>query len=510
MDAIVVCRVSDPKQEEHGLSLDEQQRAGRQYANDHGLRLVQEFVFQEQSSRPADRKRFKAIYDFIESYKGETALAVLVYRYNRLARNDLDFARFKQFVRAGRTELHFTMESRPPLRRDSTPGEYLVTAVEAAVAEHKAMEMSVDGKRYIRIQAEMGWPPFRAPVGYKNVRASMSDPQSRKKDMAIVVPDERTAPMVRRAFELWADGWALTAILTKLHDEALVPLGCRIQKSSLHAMLGYDYYGGRFWLIDRWYDGKYELFVPPDVFRRAQARFTPDKPATPTKRAHGGVFTGWLTCADCGCAIIYEHKRKRSGREYDYWHCTDHHRVHKDLHGKVPCVREEDLFEQFTAALEAVEVPADRADQIARELNKSHHRLSQEREQAIERFKRELTVVDGQLDSAVEKYVAGALERDDYERVKTTLRTQRERVAVKLTEAQKAIDGEYLVLATKILELGKRAKELWKGRAPAEKRELLEKMLSNPRLRARSIEYDYKKPFMVIAEMRRRKVWLPE
>ncbi len=57
------------------------------------------------------------------------------------------------------------------------------------------------------------------------------------------------------------------------------------------------------------------------------------------------------------------------------------------------------------------------------------------------------------------------------------------------------------------LELATKAKSLWISRNGHEKRELLEKLLSNPTLSGKTLRYDLKKPFSVLAEMRQKNEW---
>jgi len=63
--------------------------------------------------------------------------------------------------------------------------------------------------------------------------------------------------------------------------------------------------------------------------------------------------------------------------------------------------------------------------------------------------------------------------------------------------------------AQRTLELAKSAAELWVSRSGAEKRALLEMMVSNPTLTGRKVAYELKKPFAVLAEIRR-KGWAPQ
>ena len=67
--------------------------------------------------------------------------------------------------------------------------------------------------------------------------------------------------------------------------------------------------------------------------------------------------------------------------------------------------------------------------------------------------------------------------------------------------------SDELLTAKRILELASRAKSLWNSRNAHEKRELLNKLLSNPTWDDTSADYDLKKPFAVLAKIRGEDEW---
>lgn len=51
------------------------------------------------------------------------------------------------------------------------------------------------------------------------------------------------------------------------------------------------------------------------------------------------------------------------------------------------------------------------------------------------------------------------------------------------------------------------AKSLWKSRSPLEKRQLLEKVLWNPRLDPLKVRFELGKTFLILSEMKRKEKW---
>ena len=101
------------------------------------------------------------------------------------------------------------------------------------------------------------------------------------------------------------------------------------------------------------------------------------------------------------------------------------------------------------------------------------------------------------------------LDDDGYPRQLARLRTMRSDAAKKVEAANAELDDEWLFEAQRTLELAKSAAELWVSRSGAEKRALLEMMVSNPTLTGRKVAYELKKPFAVLAEIRRRVLGAP-
>jgi hypothetical protein len=63
--------------------------------------------------------------------------------------------------------------------------------------------------------------------------------------------------------------------------------------------------------------------------------------------------------------------------------------------------------------------------------------------------------------------------------------------------------------AKTVLELATSAKSLWIDRSAYERREFLNKVLSNPILDGLTVRYELKKPFAVLMKMNENKEWCP-
>ena len=72
---------------------------------------------------------------------------------------------------------------------------------------------------------------------------------------------------------------------------------------------------------------------------------------------------------------------------------------------------------------------------------------------------------------------------------------------------QLSLTSAVLESANSILELAKNAKSLWKMQSISERKNLLDMVLSNPVLNGLNVEFNLRKPFDVLVEMKGNTEW---
>ena len=101
----------------------------------------------------------------------------------------------------------------------------------------------------------------------------------------------------------------------------------------------------------------------------------------------------------------------------------------------------------------------------------------------------------------------GILDDSGYKRQLQRIRDQRRQYTQLLEQANNELDDAYLYTAQRALELATKAKILWESQSPQDRRRFLELVLSNRLLRGLTVEYELKKPFKILAEMREEGDW---
>lgn len=124
-------------------------------------------------------------------------------------------------------------------------------------------EMIVRG---LRFKAEKGIYPGKAPMGYKNTKSDNNE--------CIIAIDIETAPFVRKAYELSAEGKSAKEI-----SEALYNIGCRNKKGDqvsikrVKHILQNPIYTGKFNYSGKLYYGIHEPIISEELFNKVQVGF---------------------------------------------------------------------------------------------------------------------------------------------------------------------------------------------------------------------------------------------
>ena len=170
--AIILARVSTKEQEETGLSIkDIQLPQMRKYAEDNGLVIAEEFVFQETASANKLRKKFNAMIDFIKQH--EDIEAIISYRVDRLTRNFRDAVAMDDLRKKHGKELHFVSD-RLVLTKTSYGNDIANWDFQVFIAKQHINNCEKHAYDNLREKLKSGGSYGRAPYGYKNIRKEES------------------------------------------------------------------------------------------------------------------------------------------------------------------------------------------------------------------------------------------------------------------------------------------------------------------------------------------------
>jgi len=138
------------------------------------------------------------------------------------------------------------------------------------MSEFYSANLATEVKKGLLQKAKSGGGITRAPVGYRNVRETVTG-----RSIAMVVIDEQMAPLVRLVFNLYATGdYSITRITGVLDKRGLWVQHYKqlptkpLSRSAVASMLQNKFYTGVITYEGVEYEGQHEAIVDPELFRR--------------------------------------------------------------------------------------------------------------------------------------------------------------------------------------------------------------------------------------------------
>jgi site-specific DNA recombinase len=503
---LAILRVSSQKQL-GGISHETQEAEIKNYCKRYGIELVDVRRIVESAKDSDDRKKYSAA---IKHALANDVKHLLFYMYDRESRNLTDNETNEKLVKNGLIVIHYVRENKV-LHKDSPDSEFFIRDVQAAANKQFIRNLTAKTLDALKQKAEGGWfPSNRVPLGYIVQKITDSEGKLMKRGSIVVVdPNQSRVRWVQREFELRAEGYSYEQIRNQIVSEGLVPPDkiSQYRKPAIEKRLQNPFYEGKFIWQGKTYEGKHPVIIPVPILAQARNR---KKGLRLVRTDNRGVFGGgFILCGSCGCAIVFDPKRKktRSGKvtDFPYYHCTNGRKLHASLQGLH--VHERILWEQFDRAVDSIQISPALAAAVSEALNdtyRSHVALSSvETEKARARLADLLKLED----LAMDHLMTNTLDQESFKRQIGRIRTERESLNKKIETLRSQMTGSFRETTESILELCKNAKTLYLSRAPQERRLFLEKILSNPLLTGLTLEYQLRKPFGVLAIINQNEEW---
>jgi len=344
--------------------------------------------------------------------------------------------------------------------------------------------LSEETRKGMNEKAEEGFFPSRAPLGYRNI----VDADGKK----IIEPDPYYAPLIVKLFEWYGTGtYSLDQVTAMAHKAGFVYRSSRkpVSRAALHQMLTNRIYTGKFDWKGKTYQGKYQPLIAEELWERVQVTLKRRSQKKTRQVKHAFAFSGLITCGHCGCALVGEIKKGR----YVYYHCTG-------FKGKCPerFTREEVLEECFTDILQGIALDEEVIDLVAMALRESHRDAKQFHDAAVARLQAEYTKLQGRIDAMYIDKLDGSIDGAFFDRKAAEQRAEQAKIQRTIDDHRSA-NHTYLEEGIELMELARRAPELFAKQEPREKRRLLDFVLSNCTWADGKLTVAYRQPFDLLA-----------
>jgi site-specific DNA recombinase len=328
----IYARKSTRGEDKQILSIQSQQDALDKLVHDQKLRVV-EIITERESAHEPGRPQFNAMMKRIAA--GE-ANGIIAWHPDRLARNSLDGGQIIYFLDSGKlVDLKFST-----FWFENSPQGKCNLGHEFVQTKQFSDKLSCDTKRGLEQKARMGIYPSLAPRGYINDKGTKT-----------VIIDPTLAPVIKRTFEVYAEGdRTLDNIKDFLAENGVLSKklgswnkgGMKVHHDRIRRMLRNPFYYGHFEYGGEVYEGKHQPIISKALFDKVQEVLERRTHRMTSERVPK-AFAGLLRCGECGLAITAEVQKG-----HVYYRCT---KKSKTVKCKQPFVREEELDQQLSALL---------------------------------------------------------------------------------------------------------------------------------------------------------------
>ncbi len=483
--AVMYARVSSREQEK-GFSIPAQLRYLKEYATKNNIKVVK--VFQEaETAKKAGRKQFENMLKYIS--ENDDVGIILVEKTDRLYRNIKDWTKID--YEAMKVEIHLAKEGEV-ISKESGSSQKFMHGIKVLMAKNYVDNLSEEVRKGLDEKLRKGILPGPAPMGYVN-----------KRDDQTIIIDDKLGPLIKKGFELAATGnYTLSGISKELYKMGVrgKRSGKALVKQQVVRILKNPFYHGVIFRKGNHYDGIHEPLITKELFDTVQHVLGFSK--RPSNCKYDYVFRGPMTCAHCGSKITAEKKRKKSGKTYIYYHCTNG----KKNCSNVTYLREEKIEEQYLQAFKRIQLPLNIVEYTREALLSSHKEEKEFREAKVKTLTTRYKQLETYIDRLYKDKLEGVIELTDWQRRNQTYKAEQDEIATEI-DALRRSNTAYMMEGIKLMEIANSASELFPLMDKAEKRELISLVLSNPVIEDASVRYDYKKPFDMFIDLEGIEKW---
>ncbi len=265
-------------------------------------------------------------------------------------------------------------------------------------------------------------------------------------------------------------------------------LGNPIKANQVDFILNNPFYYGEMKVKGQLYNHNYPPLVTQALYDEVQA----------VKKGHGKapvqyagkpmLFRGLVTCDECSCAVTGDIKKGK----YVYYSCNNA----KGL-CKKSWIREEILLEPLLALFDRIQLPDETVNKILGHLRKVFEHEQEFFNQSQATLRKELDQIQKRLSRLIDEHLDGNIDASIYQQ-KLQEYKKRQKEITREMEAHVDADETCLLTIKTVVDLAQRAKEIYLSSNLDEKRELLNLVYSNLKLREKRLLVTLREPFSLL------------
>ena len=481
MKAIIWNRVSTREQEQ-GYSLEAQAKGNEAYAKRCGFDDIKSFSVSESASKSEQRKIFDQMMQYANNHGVKDIISEKVDRFTRRIKEAA--AIHDWLIEDGARQLHFVKESLV-INRESKSHEKFLLNMKVAVAQFYADNLSEEVKKGQQGKLELGWYPGPPKLGYKTIEVE------RRK---IPIPDEKFAPLVKRALELFATGnYSVQKLANTMFEEGLrSKKGFKVAPGRIYDMLTeHFYYGPFYWRGELHYEFKHKPLITEEVYNKNQSLLK--RKNAPKYTVHNYLLKGLTKCSECEKSITWELQK---GKLYGY--CN-----HYKSCSQIKSVNQEDIENKIVVCLEALKIKNKRLmDWLRRAVKEGYQDETEYHYAVLSNLENKLKQEQKRIDNLVDMRVDEQIDKESFDKKLAQYKAEKEKITQAI-QKHSQLQVKHAEYSVSFYELAQRAREIYQKVKLEEKRKILRLMFSSLQIRPNTQELvaTFTKPFQILSEL---------
>jgi site-specific DNA recombinase len=450
--AVLYLRVSTPRQMHTGADVDAegnsiatQREACHAKAHNLGVGVLAEFVEPGNSAQSIEKRPvFKQLLAYLEDHRSEVTY-VIVYMRSRAFRNSVDAAITKRALGMFGIRIVSCKED-----FGIGPVADAMETVSDAFNELQVRQSGEDIRQKLRHKALNGGTISRAKLGYLNIRA-----EHEGRLFNSIGLDDKRAPLVLQAFELYATGeYSVDRLEAVMADAGFTtrpssrhPQEKPVCDSRLHRMLNDPYYAGWVTVDGQLIKGRHAAIVSQDLFDQVQEVLAARSKGGNRDRLLQHYLKGMLCCDRCHklgrtSRMIYTEAKGRNGQYYGYFFCRARQEKQCDL-PHLASWQVEEAIERHYASLR---VPDDFAQAVREQVEAAMADQQQLTNELHTKLAAQLAKLEAREQRLIDLAADGLLSRPKIVERSNAIQVERVRIAAQLadTSAELAVGVERL------------------------------------------------------------------
>lgn len=409
-EIVAYIRYSDHKQDD-GFSIEYQTTEIKDFAEKNGFEIDKYYIDKAQTAtKVAGREEF---FSLVRSAKEKRIKVIIVYKLSRLFRNAYESSKYRKIFRENGIKL---MSVTQAVDEDTSAGR-LSTNIISSVDQYQSETISDHVKSSMREMARQGY----YTGGTIRFGFDVEEVKNGSKKRKVFVPHPTESEIVKRIFEMYAEGFSLGMIRNILNEEgAKTKQGKMFSNSFIARIIEDDMYIGTLRFKTKDYDDIVAEGVVPGIVSKSlyesanEIKRSKSNNIAPSPRNTGRIYglTGKIVCEHCGehfTGHSINHKHKYHETEYQYYICRKR-KVTKSCDNKY--IRKEHLEDAVLNAIHKNILNDEKIKKIAKQVVEICYSSPTDLKRKIDEKLKEKAKLEKRISNLVDAFADGDLAKN--------------------------------------------------------------------------------------------------